>query len=867
MAYVGVRILHIMKNVSSSIATVFTAAALLSITPFVALANTHKIDNVSTALTGTDTTYNIGNKAIVNWDGLNVSDVQVRLMEAGKVVAVLATSTPVGSAPFSWRVPSVKPASDYIVRVVDLTTKDRSIYADSPAIKIESHGVTLTDISPAAYTIGGKVTVNWLFDGSTSIAHVYLIKGTGSPVRLTPTEGVPASQGRFTWTIPTKQEPGTDYRIRVTSGDAKATADSNVFSIAAAGITVVAPPADGSYAPGTGLPVQFTVANPRANMQVTITLVRNGTDVTTPAPITMPVVAGTNTATFATPSTIPVCSTSCYSIRVQDVANTNVKGMSPAFKIAYGSDTTAHTISNVAVALTGTDKTFNIGNKATIVWKGQNMSTVRLVLMKGGTQVGSAIAPSVAVNAAPFAWTVPNVTPGKDYTVRVVDTGNAGVYADSDAFEITSHGVTVGAVTPATVALGGKVNFTWQFDGTTGTAVVYLLKGGAVQGAALASIPAATNAFSWTVPAGTTPGIDYAFRVTSGDGKATGDTTNTFTVSGPMIAVTAPTSAAPGASVPVNFTVTNARTNMQVKVSFVKDGAVQTLPAPFTMPVVEGANAHTFALTTAQPVCSGTTSCYTIHIEDVSNASVKADSVAFAIAYDVSTTAHSITDVATSIAGDSTYNVGNTANVVWKGVNVSKVNISLIGSGKTTTLASGLAVGAAPYAWKVPNVTPGSGYVVRVTDANNAGVYMESPAFQVREPFITVTAPATGSSVATSTTAKPVNVTATWSVDGELKAGTTLTIVPLKGGVATTPTKPSIALTATTANWPVPTTARGTDYQLRVQGVAQDGTTVSGTSGMFSILPPGATASAADLQSQLASALAALQQLLGSLQQ
>ena len=83
------------------------------------------------------------------------------------------------------------------------------------------------------WVAGSKHAITWSVANPAGYVKIELLKG-GSPVK-TVTSSVAAGSGSYSWTIPSRQSAGTNYRIRITSTSKTAvsdTSDAN-FSIAA----------------------------------------------------------------------------------------------------------------------------------------------------------------------------------------------------------------------------------------------------------------------------------------------------------------------------------------------------------------------------------------------------------------------------------------------------------------------------------------------------------------------------------------------------------------------------------------------------------------------------------------------------------
>jgi len=151
--------------------------------------------------------------------------VKIELMKGGVLNKVIVSST-ANDGSYSWTIPSTQTlGTDYKIRITSTTYSSISDSSNSNfAIVIG----TLTVTSPnggESWKRGTVHTITWSKSGSTrSYVKIELLKGgVVNKVIASST----ANDGSYSWTIPSTQTAGTDYKIRITSTTYSSISDSS----------------------------------------------------------------------------------------------------------------------------------------------------------------------------------------------------------------------------------------------------------------------------------------------------------------------------------------------------------------------------------------------------------------------------------------------------------------------------------------------------------------------------------------------------------------------------------------------------------------------------------------------------------------
>jgi len=270
-----------------------------------------------------------------------------------------------------------------------------------------------------------------------------------------------ASDGNYTWLIPTDLETASDYNIRITSISNTSVFDfsDNVFTITGTPyITVTYPNGGEELYKGTTQTITWT---DNIDENVKIDLYRNSSFIRT---ITSSSASDGNYTWFI-PTDLAIASD--YNLRIISISNTSVYDFSDNVFTISGTSYitvtspnggeefeigTSKTISWSSVGLSMSESTFIErslpgsgeveGKKKLINNTNNNLIEITNVKIEYSTNNGSNWIQIVAStsNDGSYSWTIPN-TPSSQCKVKISDVADPGVFDESDnTFSITSPG-------------------------------------------------------------------------------------------------------------------------------------------------------------------------------------------------------------------------------------------------------------------------------------------------------------------------------------------------------------------------------------------------------------------------------------------
>jgi hypothetical protein len=221
-----------------------------------------------------------------------------------------------------------------------------------------------------------------------------------------------------------------------------------------------------------------------------------------------------------------------YKVSVQSTSQPTIKDISNNFFTVTAGSTTP---SSITVTSPNGGESWDRSISQTLTWSytGNPGSTVKIVLLKGGSEIGT-IASSVPIGTSgkgSYVW--PGWTgrvPGSDYKVSVQSTSQPTIKDISNNFFTVTAGTTISSTTTPSITVtsanGGEVWYkntnhavTWSYTGNPGSAVkIVLLKGGTAVRTIAESVPIGSGgkgSYSWSVLPTLTSGKDYKFSVQS----------------------------------------------------------------------------------------------------------------------------------------------------------------------------------------------------------------------------------------------------------------------------------------------------------------------------------------------------------------
>ncbi len=164
------------------------------------------------------------------------SYVKIELYRGSSLNRTVTSSTPLASGSYAWTIPSdVSYGTDYLIKITSTSSSTSDISDSYFAINAAPVQGSITVISPnggQTYKAESTQTITWTSAGNPgSYVKIELLKS--SVLNRTISSRASMGSGSFAWKIHTKQTPGSDYRIRITS-----TSDATVKDTSDADFTV-----------------------------------------------------------------------------------------------------------------------------------------------------------------------------------------------------------------------------------------------------------------------------------------------------------------------------------------------------------------------------------------------------------------------------------------------------------------------------------------------------------------------------------------------------------------------------------------------------------------------------------------------------
>jgi hypothetical protein len=378
---------------------------------------------------------------------------------------------------------------------------------------------------------GGKYMITWIYAGNPdSNVKIELLNGGSVVSTITSSTSIgKGGAGSYSWTVPSFQTRGENYKVRVTStSNSSYTATSNDFTITGPSIGITSPNG-GSYIAGAKCAIAWTYAgNPGSS--VSIALLQAGSKISTIASSTSAGSNGKGSYTWTIPAA--QASGTNYQVQVSSTIISSCTATSSNFTIVGPS---------ISVTSPNGGETWSVGERHNINWyyQGNPGSSVKIVLVEGSATAATIVSSTSIGNngTGSYAWTVPStLVTGSNYKVRVTSTTNSSLTAMSQGAFTIKGGISITVTSPAggeSWAAGSAHNITWSYQGSPGSTVnIELLN----NGAPVSSIKTAASigkggsgSFAWTIPK-LSSGSRYQVQVTSTANSFCTSTSNYFAI-------------------------------------------------------------------------------------------------------------------------------------------------------------------------------------------------------------------------------------------------------------------------------------------------------------------------------------------------
>lgn len=412
-----------------------------------------------------------------------------------------------GLSASTWGSPVNPHAGDYDIMVAKLS---------------QSIGIDLTVTSPNGsenWQPGTTETITWTSSCISGDVNIDLYKGGVFEYTIASES---ATTGSFSWSIPSGQTSGDDYKIRIHQGGVEDYSDNN-FSIAGVSgeLTVSSPNGGESWQVGTTQAINWTSSGMTGD--VNLFLYKGGvfhSDIAS-----APVSAGSYQWI------IPLGQTPGNDYQVR-ISQGSIEDFSDSNFSLTGIST------DLTVTVPNGSETWQAGTIQSITWTASGLTgDVNIYLYKGG--VFNSYIGTAPVSSGSYQWSIPvGQVFGNDYKIKITQ-GSIEDYSDNN-FTINAASISVTSPNGSeSWQVGTTQAVNWTVSGLTGNVIVDLYKGGAFN-SNIGTASAASGSFQWSIPMGQVPGSDYKIKVYQGAIEDYSD--NNFSIAGIVtdVTVTAP---------------------------------------------------------------------------------------------------------------------------------------------------------------------------------------------------------------------------------------------------------------------------------------------------------------------------------------
>ena len=292
--------------------------------------------------------------------------------------------------------------------------------------------------SPASITVtapnGGETwqrgttqTVSWSYTGSpgSAVKIVLLKAGVEVGTIIASTSIGSSGTGSYSWPIASSGTTGSDYKVSVQSISQPTVNDTSTsyFTINAAppatAITVTAPNGGETWQRGTTKTISWSYTGSPGST-VKIVLLKAGVEVGTIIASTS--IGSSGTGSYSWPIASSGTTGSDYKVSVQSISLPTVNDTSTSYFTINAAEATSP--ASITITAPNGGETWKRGTTQTIRWSytGSPGSTVKIVLLKAGVEVGTIIASTSTGSSGTgsYSWPIASTgTTGSDYKVSV----------------------------------------------------------------------------------------------------------------------------------------------------------------------------------------------------------------------------------------------------------------------------------------------------------------------------------------------------------------------------------------------------------------------------------------------------------------
>ena len=354
-----------------------------------------------------------------------------------------------------------------------------------------------------------------------------------------------------------------------------------------------------------------------------------------------------------------------------------------------------------------------------ITWTSSNVTNVKIDYSTNNGGLWLNVVSSVPATTGSYSWTIPN-TPSAQCLVRISNASLASVFDISDSAFTISPLVTLTAPNGGEEwILGSQQNITWTSQNITDVSIEYSPDNGSTWLGVVASVPAASGSYSWTIP--NTPSTQCLVRISDAANATINDVSDSFFTIANLVTVVTPNGGENwigDSEQNITWTIQNIS---NVKIEYSTDNGVIWMDIIASTPAAGGSYNWT--------VPNIPSTLCLVRISDASNASIN----------DISDATFTITAgpsvTVTSPNGGENWEAGTVHQINWTRQAVSLIKIEYStdnGSVWSVVIASRPSFGI--FNWTIPN-TPSTQCLVRISDVANSAINdVSDSTFTIEDP-------------------------------------------------------------------------------------------------------------------------------------
>ncbi|MBE0573272.1 MAG: T9SS type A sorting domain-containing protein [Ignavibacteriaceae bacterium] len=352
---------------------------------------------------------------------------------------------------------------------------------------------------------------------------------------------------------------------------------------------------------------------------------------------------------------------------------------------------------------------WSVNSQQNVTWTSTNVTNVKIDYSTNNGGVWLNVVSSVPAASGSYSWTIPN-TPSTQCLVRVSDASLAS------RFDVSDNVFTILPLVTVTTPNGGEnwlansqQNITWTSQIITNVSIEYSTNNGTNWISVIASTPASSGSYNWTVPY--TPSTQCLVRISDASNPSINDVSdNIFTIV-PLVTVTSPNGGENWLGNSQRNITWTSQNITNVSIEYSTNNGTNWINVIASTPASGGNYSWTVPNTPSTQCLVRISDASNVSFNDVSNAT-------FTI------TAAPIPTVTVTVPnGGEIWVAGTNHNVTWTRVAVAQIKIEYStdnGSAWIDVVASVPSI-VGSYNWTIPN-TPSTQCLVRISDTSNPSV-------------------------------------------------------------------------------------------------------------------------------------------------